>query len=80
MAASDQKLNLYKISAQKLRIGSCSSDLVKKIGMDMIFDPETKLTEDVLIAFDQKSNKFDPTNHISARHLDPIHLIWRKFS
>ena len=23
----------------------------------------------------QKSTKFDPTNHISARHLDPFHLI-----
>ena len=26
-----------------------------------------------------KSTKFDPTNHISAWHLDPVHLIWTKF-
>ena len=26
-----------------------------------------------------KSAKFDPTNHISAQHLDPVHPIWTKF-
>ena len=27
-----------------------------------------------------KSTKFDSTNHILARHFDPIHLIWTKLS
>ena len=27
----------------------------------------------------QKSTKFDPTNHILARHLVPVHQIWKKF-
>jgi len=26
----------------------------------------------------QKSTKFDPTNHILARHLDLVHQIWTK--
>ena len=34
-----------------------------------------------MAAFGQRSKatKFDPTNYISARHLDAVHLIWTKF-
>ena len=66
-----------------------SSDLDKN-GMGMLLDPKNKPTATFLdLNFPNsrwrpsvkgpKSTIFDPTNYISARHLDPVHLIWTKF-
>ena len=55
----------------------------------MVFDPKNKATEELLIFLKiqdgwpsvkgKKSTKFDPSNYILARHLDPVRLIWTKF-
>ena len=41
--------------------------IIYQIGQNWRWPPEVKCP---------KSTKFDPTNHISARHLVPVHQIW----
>ena len=65
--------------------------ILTKFGMDILLDPTNKPPQEFLIYSEildawwtpgvkgPKSTKFDPTNHISARHLDLAHLIWTKF-
>ena len=58
-------------------------------GMDILLDPRNKPAEEFfifLIVQDGRRRskcpklvKFDPTNHISAPHLDPVHPIWTIF-
>ena len=55
--------------------------------MDILLDPKNNIfknfsfiTKSKMAAGNKspKSTKFDPTNHIWARHLDPVHQIWTK--
>ena len=53
-----------------------------KFGMDIQLDPRNKTDEEFFLKSKMaaavkgaKTAKFDPTNHISAQQLDPVHLI-----
>ena len=59
-----------------------------KFGMNILLDLTNKFAQEfyqlgqnprwTLEVKGPKSTKFDSTNHISARHLDPVHAIWTK--
>ena len=63
--------------------------ILTKYGIDILLDHMNKPVDKFLHLLQnprwpsevkgKKSSKFGPTNHLSARHLDLIHLIWTKF-
>ena len=92
MAAGGQRSKIYKFDPTS-QISARHLDLVNQIrtkfGMNIELDPSNKPAQEFFIyrkiqdgrrgSKNQTTTKFDPTNHISARHLVPVHQIWTKF-
>ena len=92
MAARGQRLKITKFDPTNQYFGSayrfCSSDL-DKIWHGHTYWLHKQVCERIFDFFQnprwlpgfkgQKLTKFDPTNHISARHTDSVHPIWTKF-